>query len=60
MTKKSVKKFTPQTRCEKVPVELCGPAGCGVKPGPEECQVPAEIKLDLNLLHYSLRSKYRK
>ena len=45
MTKKSVKKFTPQTRCEKVPVELCGPAGCGVKPGPEECQVLAENKI---------------
>ena len=44
MSKKRVQKFTPQTRCEKVPVELCGPAGCGVKPGPEECQVPAENK----------------
>ena len=39
VSKKNVKKFTPTTRCEKLPVELCGPAGCGVKPGPEECQV---------------------
>ena len=27
VTKKAVKKYTPQTRCEKIPVELCGPAG---------------------------------
>ena len=29
--------FTPLTQCEKVPVEICGPAGCGFLPGPEEC-----------------------
>ena len=33
MTKKNVKKYTPQTTCEKIPVELCGPAGCGFVPG---------------------------
>ena len=27
VSKKAVKKYTPQTRCEKIPVELCGPAG---------------------------------
>merc|ERR1719410_3124741 len=37
VSKKNVKKYTPQTKCEKVPVELCGPAGCGFKPGVEEC-----------------------
>ena len=38
VSKKSVQKLTPQTRCEKVPVELCGPAGCGFTPGPEQCE----------------------
>jgi len=31
------KKFDPQTKCEKVPQEICGPSGCGFVPGPEEC-----------------------
>jgi len=26
-----VKKFTPETRCQKVPVELCGPSGKSYK-----------------------------
>ena len=30
-------KFTPETSCTKVPVELCGPAACGLVPGPTEC-----------------------
>jgi len=34
-----VKKFTPETRCQKVPVELCGPSGCGVRAGPQECRM---------------------
>ena len=37
VSKKSVKKFTPLTQCDKVPVTLCGPAGCGFRPGVEEC-----------------------
>ena len=37
MSQKSVKKFTPLTKCDKIPVTLCGPAGCGFKPGVEEC-----------------------
>merc|ERR1711872_40927 len=32
-----VKKYTPETECKKVPRELCGPSGCELKPGPEEC-----------------------
>jgi len=34
---KQVKKFTPKTKCTKIPKELCAPAGCGFTPGPEEC-----------------------
>ena len=30
-------KYNPVTECKLTPVELCGPAGCGVKEGPEEC-----------------------
>jgi len=45
-------KFNPVTKCEKVPQELCGPAGCGFVPGAEECHddvrtvvtdVPSEV-----------------
>ena len=25
------------TKCEKIPQRLCGPAGCGFVPGPEQC-----------------------
>ena len=32
-----MKKFTPETECKKVPRELCGPSGCVLTPGPEEC-----------------------
>jgi len=35
--KKLVKKYTPMTGCEKVPREVCAPAGCGYKDGPVEC-----------------------
>merc|ERR1719376_2071877 len=35
--KKQVKKFSPETKCVKVPVELCGPASCPAVPGPKEC-----------------------
>ena len=35
--KKAVKKYSPETRCRKVPVELCGPASCPTVPGPKEC-----------------------
>jgi len=37
LSKKETTKFSPLTKCNKVPVELCGPAGCGFKEGPEEC-----------------------
>ena len=30
-------KANPVTKCEKVPQRLCGPAGCGFVPGPEQC-----------------------
>jgi len=48
-------KFVGDTRCEKLPIELCG-QGCNVVPGPEECHdkeitsvidVPEEV-CDLN------------
>merc|ERR1711936_180623 len=35
--RKPVKKFTPETSCSKVPVELCGPASCPTVPGPKQC-----------------------
>ena len=35
--KERVKKYTPETVCQKVPRELCGPSGCELQPGPEEC-----------------------
>jgi len=34
---KVVKKYTPETDCKKVPYELCGPSGCPVEAGPEQC-----------------------
>jgi len=34
---KPVKKYSPKTECTKVPVEVCGPSGCNLEPGPEEC-----------------------
>jgi hypothetical protein len=34
---KQVKKYSPVTKCEKKPRELCGPSGCVPKPGPEQC-----------------------
>ena len=37
LSKKNRKKYTPQTRCEKIPVTLCGPAGCGFTEGDEVC-----------------------
>jgi len=32
-----VKKYTPETNCEKIERTLCGPSGCVPTPGPEEC-----------------------
>merc|ERR1712168_1418443 len=29
--------YTTEKKCKKVPKELCGPSGCELKPGPEEC-----------------------
>ena len=31
MSKQQTTKYTPLTKCTKVPVELCGPARCPVK-----------------------------
>jgi len=36
--KKVSYKYNPVTECKLTPVEICAPAGCGVKEGPEECQ----------------------
>ena len=33
----TVKKYTPETDCKKTPFQLCGPSGCPVEPGPEQC-----------------------
>lgn len=30
VTPTEVKKYTPETNCEKVPREMCAPAGCGL------------------------------
>ena len=37
MSKQATTKYTPLTKCNKVPVELCGPAGCGFVEGVEQC-----------------------
>ena len=37
LTKKSVDKVAPETRCDKIPRVVCGPKGCGYSEGPEEC-----------------------
>ncbi len=34
---KRVLKYSPETDCKKVPRDLCGPSGCILQPGPEEC-----------------------
>jgi hypothetical protein len=41
--KQRVSKFSPETECKKVPKEICGPAGCLLKPGPEECFEKKEV-----------------
>ena len=33
----TVLKYSPETDCRKVPRDLCGPSGCVLQPGPEEC-----------------------
>jgi len=38
LEKKLVQKYTPKTACQKVPKEMCAPAGCGIKEGPVQCQ----------------------
>ena len=38
LERKTAKKHTPETECKKVPFELCGPSGCPVEPGQEQCQ----------------------
>merc|ERR1719219_924207 len=34
---KVVKKYTPETQCNKKPIQVCGPGACPVEPGKEEC-----------------------
>lgn len=36
--KKTVKKYSPETKCHKVPTELCGPRDCVSEPGPKKCR----------------------
>ena len=31
LDKAQVQKYTPETKCEKIPREMCAPAGCGHK-----------------------------
>jgi len=38
ITTEAVKKYTPETTCEKLPTTLCAPKGCGIKQGPVECR----------------------
>jgi len=38
LNKQLVKKYTPETKCEKVPREVCAPEGCCIKEGPLNCQ----------------------
>merc|ERR1711962_153988 len=38
ISKTPVRKVIPNTRCEKVPVEICGPSSCGLTTGPVECR----------------------
>ncbi len=56
-------KFVGDTKCEKLPIELCG-QGCEVVPGPEEChdkeiaaviEVPEEI---CDLVSILLKNSY--
>jgi len=37
LEKKQVKKYTPETVCEKVPQKMCAPKGCGISEGPVVC-----------------------
>ena len=37
LTTQSVRKVTPDTTCTKIPIEMCGPKGCGYSEGAEEC-----------------------
>ena len=41
-------KSNPVTKCEKVPQQLCGPAGCGFVPGPEQCHEVTMCHLSQN------------
>lgn len=35
---KTSKKYSPETECKKVPIELCGPGACPLEQGDEQCQ----------------------
>ena len=37
LSKQNRKKYSPKTRCEKIPITLCGPPGCGLLEGEEVC-----------------------
>ena len=36
-------KYSPETECKNVARELCGPSGCVLRPGPEECFDKKEV-----------------
>merc|ERR550519_3026195 len=42
--KRLLKKYTPETKCQKIPTELCGPKSCASEYGPRVCrQKPKQI-----------------
>jgi hypothetical protein len=38
LTKQKVKKYTPDTSCEKVPKKMCAPKSCAIAEGPVQCR----------------------
>ena len=50
---KTVLKYSPETDCKKVPRDLCGPSGCVLQPGPEQCFDKKETVItEVNLNNY--------
>ena len=57
----TVLKYSPETDCRKVPRDLCGPSGCVLQPGPEECfdkkeTIISEV-LHIKYIHLKLYKK---
>lgn len=38
LERRIVNKYSPETKCQKIPRELCGPASCSLEPGAEQCR----------------------